>query len=150
MALKKSPSANRRIVFFQPPLQITHPRITLCAPAGAHSGVAVCFVCTHSFISSPVATLAPCNPNKVFASLLHLLKGATATESFARLLVAQANRAVTFFAKFISFSNHRLLPCSFITFRFAPLLHSITSHRKTAFICARVLLFIRLLHSASL
>ena len=40
------------------------------------------FCCTTLAQSSRVATLAPSNPNKVFASLMYLLKGATATQCF--------------------------------------------------------------------
>ena len=66
---------------FSPPLHTPQPHFTLpllhtrFASFGAHRGVAACFVAHRSLNPHPWLLLPPLIPNKVFASLIHYLKG---------------------------------------------------------------------------
>ncbi len=66
---------------FSPSLHTPQPHFTLpllhtrFASFGAHRGVAACFVAHRSLNPHPWLLLPPLIPNKVFASLIHYLKG---------------------------------------------------------------------------
>ena len=103
--MKKSPHlAPLRVVFFQPPLHTTQPHVTLALQPTPLRSVwcsawrGCLFCCTTLAQSSPVATLAPLNPDIEFANAhTFFLRGQPPLIVSARLLVARAKRGVTLF-----------------------------------------------------
>ncbi len=82
-----------RVVFFQPPLQAPPPHLPFVrqpTSLGAHGSAAACFSSQAFTQSSFAATLAPCYPNKVFASHIFATLGIVKT-NFASALAKRKN-----------------------------------------------------------
>jgi hypothetical protein len=102
------------------------------APLGAHFGRRGLFCFTRSLIPHSRLLLPPSTPTGKSLTLRFFRKGAAAAYSCARLRVARANRAVTFFAVLRRLASHpfqRSLPCSLWAFRCAALSTLTPQHR---------------------
>jgi hypothetical protein len=115
------------------------------------AGVAACFSRQAFIRSSFAATPAPLNPNKAFAYAHDFfVRGQPPLSICARLRVARANRAVTFFAMFRSvFLSTLFSGLCRVSFRSFRKLHFLHSHRKTLFNPSKSAAFQSFIHSAS-